>query len=165
MKSYSYNGYAERNNKYINLARGIFAFVMLILTVVGFAIGIPQLVLFVLFYPAINMFFGEKSIKCNIQITMDNNKLSIAFKNVDRGEGEYDEVYEFDKRNISRVYWRKNDKRVGVMGYPVIKYCKNGEAIKTINCREKKNRKRIHVSYPYEDMFIPLSNKNKLVKK
>lgn len=165
MREYSYNGYAEKTKTNINAIRLIFLIIVIISAVIGMVVGYPEVIFIVVLYPAINWIFGEKSIPCKISVQIDEVMLRITYHSVTRNKNSQDEIYEFGPRDIKKIYWLQKNKKIGVCGYPKIKYCQNGQVVQVFDCRKNRKRQRIYINYFYDYMCIKSGNNSKLVKK
>lgn len=164
MKKYTYDGYAERLKPNINLIRVIFLVIVIAVSFAGILTGYPQLICIVVLFPMVNIIFNEKLIPCKITVQIENEKIYILYHNIKRNDITQNEIYEFGKGEIKKIYWLKRDKKIGICGYPKIKYCEDSKIVKILNCRTDKRRKRIYVQYPYNIMYVNI-DKDKILER
>ena len=159
MKTYSYSGYANKQK----MDKAIPLLVFMLIVVIGGIIGLltdhPYFICAIILYPVVNYMLSEKSIPCNVTVHISDTKVQFIYKDVQRGDVLKDEIYEYTYNRIRRVHWIKEQKRLGIYGYPVITYSdKIGNKI-VLDCKKDKKRKRIYVSYPYEELYGKLEEK------
>ena len=159
MKMYSYNGYAIRKKMDKTIPMLIFMLVVVTGGIIGLMTNHPYFISAIILYPMVNMIFSEKSIPCQILVNISENTVLLTYKDVQRGEKARDEIYEFSKMRIRRIHWIKEQKRLGIYGYPIIKYKNQNGELETYDCKKEKKRKRIYISYPYDELQFNV-NKN-----